>query len=70
MSDEQRRAVLRLIPQKDKNINDLKNWRPISLLKTDYKFLAQTLSNRLQKFLPNIISEDQNAFIKGLLDIK
>ena len=47
MSEEQRRAVLRLIPKKDKNITELKNWRPISLLNTDYKLLAQCLAQRL-----------------------
>ena len=36
MSEEQRRAVLKLIPKKGKDITDLKNWRPISLLNTDY----------------------------------
>ena len=65
MSEEQRKAVLRLIPKKDKNITDLKNWRPISLLNTDYKLLAHALSNRLQKVLSEIISVDQNAYIKG-----
>ena len=65
MSEEQRRAVLRLIPKKDKNITELKNWRPISLLNTDYKILAHALSHRLQKVLPEIISKDQNAYMKG-----
>ena len=65
MSEEQRRAVLRLIPKKDKDITDLKNWRPISLLNTDYKILAQTLSARLQKVLDEIISKDQNGYLEG-----
>ena len=65
MSQEQRRAVLRLIPKKDKDITDLKNWRPISLLNTDYKILAHALANRLQKVLPEIISKDQNVYLKG-----
>ena len=65
MSEEQRRAVLRLIAKKDKNTTDLKNWRPISLLNTDYKILAHALSHRLQKVLPEIISKDQNAYMKG-----
>ena len=65
MSEEQRRAVLRLIPKKDKDVTELKNWRPISLLNTDYKILAHVLSNRLQHVLPEIISKDQNAYMKG-----
>ena len=65
MSEEQRRAVLRLILKKDKDITDLKNWRPISLLNTDYKILAHVLAGRLQRVLPEIISKDQNAYIKN-----
>ena len=65
MSEDQRRAVLRLIPKKDKDMTDLKNWRPISLLNTDYKILAQSLAMRLQKVLPEIISKDQNGYLKG-----
>ena len=65
LSNEQRRAILRLIPKKDKDHTDLKNWRPISLLNTDYKILAQALSIRLQKVLPKIISQDQNGYLKN-----
>lgn len=65
MSEDQRRAVLRFIPQKDKNITELKNWRPISLLNTDYKLLAQCLAQRLQRVLPDIVSKDQNGYMKG-----
>ena len=65
MSEDQRRAVLRLIPKKDKDMTDLKNQRPISLLNTDYEILAQSLAMRLQKVLPEIISKDQNGYLKG-----
>ena len=65
LSNEQRRAILRLIPKKDKDNTDLKNWRPISLLNTDYKILAHALSIRLQKVLPKIISHDQNGYLKN-----
>ena len=33
----QRRGVTSLIPKKDKALNELKNWRPITLLICDYK---------------------------------
>ena len=58
-------AILRLIPKHGKDLTYLKHWRPISLLNTDYKILAQALALRLQKVLPKIISPDQNAYITG-----
>ena len=40
LSIEQKRSILNIIPKKDKDIRYLKNWRPISLLNTDYKILT------------------------------
>jgi hypothetical protein len=65
MSIEQRRGILTLIPKKDKDIRELKNWRPISLLNSDYKIFAKAIATRLQKVLPYIINTDQSGCIKG-----
>ena len=65
LSLDQRRALLTLLPKSDKDLRLLKNWRPLSLLNTDYKILTKLLAERLQKVLPNIISEDQAGYIKG-----
>ena len=65
MSIEQKRGILTLLPKKDKNRLYLKNWRPISLLNTDYKLLAKILGSRLQKVLPYLIHEDQTGYIQG-----
>ena len=65
LSIEKRRGILTLIPKKDKNRLFLKNWRPISLLNTDYKILAKVLSNRLIKYLPQLVEDDQTGYISG-----
>ena len=63
LSTSQTRAIIRLIYKKgDRQL--LKNWRPISLLNTDYKILTTALSKRIQGSLPKIISNDQTAYIK------
>jgi hypothetical protein len=64
LSTEQKRGVINLIPKKEKDIRLLKNWRPISLLNTDYKILTKTLASRLKKVLPDVINEDQVAYLK------
>ena len=43
----------------------LSNWRPISLLQTDYKILTKALALRLQNVLPNIVNPDQVGYIPG-----
>ena len=61
LSQEQKLAVINLISWKD--IRYLKNWRPVSLLNTDYKILAKALANRLQKVIGHLIYEDQVVYI-------
>ena len=65
LSIDQRRGILSIIPKKDKDLRLLKNWRPLSLLNTDYKILTKTLASRLQIVLDTIISHDQSGYIKG-----
>ncbi len=56
---EQKRGIITLLPKKGKNRLFLKNWRPITLLNTDYKVIAKILAMRLQLVQPNIINDDQ-----------
>ena len=44
---------------------NLSNWRPITLLTTDYKILTKALAHRLTQVLPTIINSDQTACIPG-----
>ena len=65
LSIDQKRGVITLIPKKDKDRLELKNWRPISVLNTDYKILTKCLALRLQTVLSFIIHPDQSGYIKN-----
>ncbi len=62
---EQKRGVITLLLKKTKDRHFLKNWRPISLLNTDYKIIAKLLANHMKSVLPSIIDEDQSGYLKG-----
>ena len=65
MTNEQRRGVISLIPKEGKNLHQLKNWRPISLLNVDYKIASKAIANRLKKVLNSVISNDQTGFLSN-----
>ncbi|RVX10471.1 Transposon TX1 uncharacterized 149 kDa protein [Vitis vinifera] len=44
---------------------DLRDFRPISLLGSLYKWLAKVLANRLKKVVGKVVSKAQGAFVKG-----
>ncbi len=58
-------GVIKLIYKKRGDKNDLKNYRPITMLNTDFKILSKILANILKKILPNIIETNQAYAIKG-----
>ena len=57
-------TFLVLIPKKG-GVEDLGDFRPISLLGGLYKLLAKVLASRLKKVLGKVVSVDQNAFVRG-----
>uniref|UniRef100_A0A3Q3F5N5 Reverse transcriptase domain-containing protein n=2 Tax=Labrus bergylta TaxID=56723 RepID=A0A3Q3F5N5_9LABR len=61
-----RRAVITLLPKKG-DLQDLKNWRPVSLLCTDYKILSKVLASRLRQVMGSIIHTDQTYCVPGRL---
>lgn len=59
-----RRAVLTLLPKKG-DLSDIKNWRPVSLLCSDYKILSKALANRLSGVMEEVIHADQTYCVPG-----
>ena len=52
-----------LIPKK-RRAEDLKDFRPISLVRGLYKLLAKVLANRIKKVVGKVVSNSQNAFME------
>src|SRR6266540_3764852 len=50
---------------KKNNKADIANYRPISLLNTDYKLMTKALSLKLAVAAPKIIHQDQAGFVPG-----
>ena len=64
LSITQRRGLIWLIPKKDRDLQLVPSWRPITLLNVDFKMLTKLFSRRLASFLPDLIHPDQKGFIK------
>ncbi len=58
-------SILSLLYKLKGLIKQLKNWRPVSLLNTDYKILTKILANRMTPALPKIIHENQTCGVPG-----
>ena len=56
-------AIISLIHKSSKRDN-LNNYRPISLMNTDYKIVAFVFASRMQKVICKIVDPDQCAYIK------
>ena len=50
---------------KKKEADNVANYRPITILNTDYKILTKAIATRLTNIAPSIIHPDQAGFIRG-----
>lgn len=58
-------ALITLIYKNKGSRHELKNWRAISLLNVDFKFLTGLIANRIDPFLKTLIHEDQVCGVNG-----
>ena len=64
LTDSQREGLLRLLYKKDDR-RLVKNWRPISLLNTDYKIASKVITERLKRVMQSIVHKDQTCGVVG-----
>ena len=63
LCESQYRGMITLLFKKGER-EDIRNWRPITLLNVDYKIISKILAERLKKVLPKILNTDQKGFAK------
>ena len=56
-------AVIVVLHKPGRDPQDVKSYRPLSLLNTDYKILSKVLANRLRRIIGDLIHPDHNGFI-------
>lgn len=59
-----RTGLVTLLYKKGKK-EDLANWRPITLLSTDYKVLAKVITERLKRVVGTVVQPDQTCGVPG-----
>jgi hypothetical protein len=58
-------ATIKLIYKEKGSRSSPSNYRPISLLQTDFKIIAKVIATRIKPLLPQIIGDDQYGFVPG-----
>lgn len=56
-------ALITSIPKPGRDTSEIANYRPLSLLATEYKILSKVLANRIYPYLNALIHEGQNVFL-------
>ena len=56
-----RQSVVICLPKGNQNRDQLKNWRPLSMLSVPYKLASGSLANRIKSVLVQLVSKTQTA---------
>ena len=65
LSVSQRQCILTCLPKKGKSRENIRNWRPLSMLTVTYKIASGAIANRIKTVLNSLISHNQNGFVPG-----
>ena len=57
-------SYITLIPKNGQDLTNVKNYRPISLLNSDYKILSKILTSRLKPRITMLVHKDQQCAVK------
>ena len=60
----QRTGIITLAHKRDEKEN-IENWRPITLLCSDYKIITKTIATRLRRYISQIININQTYAVPG-----
>lgn len=63
MTRSMKKGIITLIYKQKGDRNQMKNYRPISLLNVDYKILTRIFANRLKQVIGSIINENQTCCV-------
>lgn len=60
-----RQSLITLLDKPGRDLLEIDNWHPLSLLNCDYKIWDKLLANRMYTVLPYIIKDYQTGFMRG-----
>ena len=63
MSATQKMGMVQIIPEADKDLKLLTNWRPLTLLNAFYMIISRVLANRLKTVLDHLIEPKQKEYV-------
>ena len=59
------KSLISLIPKKELDLENVNNWRPISLVNSDAKIFMKIIANRLNQICEDLVPHQQQGFIKN-----